>query len=391
MLEKTISFLAGSALPFTPSSLEYKQASMFVFAVFITFITFGSYVIENSFLGFYPLAAVESAMILFVLVAYLDFRQRFHIKRAMLLLIFSVSTVTISALYLEGIGHYTVLFWTAALPLFVFLLLGHRTGLQWTYVNIAGLLAVILISAYPHTHPLFTVTLLGQILFGYLVVSAIAYYFEYQRSTLESRLFDALRERETLLKEVHHRVKNNMQVMMGLLWLQSEKATDPASSQMLLTNVDRLSAMAALHERLYRQENVRRIDMREYLDTIVSHLQTLTPHDITLQSDHIYLNMHNAMQIGLITNEAVTNAVQHAFDRDERGKIRIALEKEHGRCKLYIADNGKGMQSPSGQETLGMVLIRDFANALPDAELRVETTPSVTFTLTFSYGSEHAA
>ena len=391
MLEKMVTFLAGPALPFRPSSLEHKQASMFIFAVFITFITFGSYIVENMMLGFYPLAGIETAMLLVALGAYLDFRQRHNVRRAMLLLIFTVSTVTISALYFEGIEHYDVLFWTAALPLFVFLLLGHRKGLHWSFANVAGILLVIAAGILPGTHPLFSTELLLQVLFGYLVVSAIAYYFESQRSSLETRLFEALRERETLLREVHHRVKNNMQVMMGLLWLQSEKIEDPASSKVLLTNVDRLSAMAALHERLYRQENVQRIDMQEYLEAIVSHLQTLTRHAIVLECEPMHLNMHDALQIGLIANEAVTNALQHAFDTPDHGRVRLALRRVAGRCMLTIADNGKGMESAEAEGSLGNLLIRDFAHALPEADLRVQTRPSVSLNLTFACGSNDAA
>jgi len=89
MLEETVAFLSGPGLPFTPSSLEYKQASMLVFAAFVTFIAFGSYIVENMLLGFYPLAAVETAMFVIILGAYLDFRRRYNVRRAMLLLIFA--------------------------------------------------------------------------------------------------------------------------------------------------------------------------------------------------------------------------------------------------------------------------------------------------------------
>ena len=123
----------------------------------------------------------------------------------------------------------------------------------------------------------------------------------------------------------------------------AEKVQDPVSSKVLLTNVDRLSAMAALHERLYRQESVQRIDMRQYLESIVSHLQSLTTHVITLECTPTSLDMHHAMQIGLITNEAVTNALQHAFGEDTQGNIHIFFGHENSRCRLRVADNGKGI------------------------------------------------
>ena len=186
----------------------------------------------------------------------------------------------------------------------------------------------------------------------------------------------------------------------------AEKIEDPASSKVLLTNVDRLSAMAALHERLYRQENVQRIDMQEYLEAIVSHLQTLTRHAIVLECEPMHLNMHDALQMGLINrvvpdnklkemgliaNEAVTNALQHAFDTPDHGRVRLALRRVAGRCMLTIADNGKGMESAEAEGSLGNLLIRDFAHALPEADLRVQTRPSVSLNLTFACGSNDAA
>jgi len=391
MLEKTVAFLAGPGLPFPPSSLEYKQSSMFVFAVFVTYVTFGSYIVENMFLGLYPLARIQIVMFLLVLGAYIDFRRRYHIQRAMQLLIFAVSTVTLSALHFPGIEPYGILFWVAALPLFVFLLLGHRLGLRWSFINTGGIIVIIILSTLPQTDPLFGTGLLLQVLFGYLVVSAIAYYFEKQRGTMESRLYNALAERETLLKEVHHRVKNNMQVMMGLLWLQSEYVRDPVSSEVLLTNVDRLSAMAALHERLYHQENIQRINMQEYLEAIISHLQALTPHTLLLECAPFEMGMRNALQIGLITNEAVTNAMRHAFDGREQGEVRIVFSHEEGQCRLQISDNGNGMEETAEKGSLGSLLIRNFAEALPASRLQIETAPSVTLTLTFSCKADHAA
>lgn len=391
MLEKTVAFLVGPRLPFARSSLEYKHASMFVFAAFVTFLTFGSYIVENVMVGIYPLPAIEAAMFLVVLGAYLDFRRRYRIKQSMLLLIFAVSTVTICGLYFNSIEPYAILIWVAALPLFVFLLLGHKLGLHWSFVNVGGIVLVIAISTFYEYRPVFSIGFQLQALFGYLVVSAIAYYFENQRSTLELRLFETLKERETLFKEVHHRVKNNMQVMMGLLWLQSENIRDPDSSKILLANVDRLSAMAALHERLYRQKSMQRIDMCEYLETIVSHLQTLTTHAIVLECEPLYLDMHGAMQVGLITNEAVTNAQQHAFKTGEQGEIRIQFSQKDGRCTLRISDNGQGIPQTTVKESLGSLLIRDFAAALPESALQIDTLPSVTLTLTFAHGDDDAS
>ncbi len=160
--------------------------------------------------------------------------------------------------------------------------------------------------------PLFEFEIFIQLSLGYFVFSVLVFLIEQSRSQYEIRLLIRDREREVLLKEVHHRVKNNMQLMMSLLGLQAQNVDDPKYAKLFLDNVDRLSAMALVHESIYKAENFEEINMRSYLDDIVNHLQRLSRHVIECDFSPITLDMKTAMNLGLILNEAVTNALEHA-------------------------------------------------------------------------------
>ena len=213
--------------------------------------------------------------------------------------------------------------------------------------------------------------LLSQIVLGYLVVSYMLYIIESERSSYEERLNIALEENKILFKEVHHRTKNNMQVVMSLLESQSFKIDDPKYKKMFETHVDRLKAMSLMHKNLYTNHSYEEVDIQEYLEEIAQNLQTYTKYNIDTDIDPIIIDMRIAMNIGLIFNEAVTNAIEHAFDGEE-GNINISFKQLGERYRLSIQDDGKGFDTSQTYKSLGLTLIKDLSVTLPHSTLDIK-------------------
>ncbi len=185
-----------------------------------------------------------------------------------------------------------------------------------------------------------------------------------QLQSSESHLRDSLQEKEVLLKEIHHRVKNNLQVVSSLLSLQSDGLTDDTSRALLLDSQDRIRAMALVHERLYRSGTFMGIELADYLADLMNHLQASHGSRrvrIDVSSDPVSVNIDAAIPLGLIVSELVTNAFKHAFPGDTEGTVQVIARSIHEReCVLTVADNGQGLPPPpddAGESTLGLQLV----------------------------------
>ena len=193
---------------------------------------------------------------------------------------------------------------------------------------------------------------------------------ESERSSYEQRLAVALEENQMLFKEVHHRTKNNMQVIMGLLESQSFKIDDHKYKKMFETHVDRLKAMSLMHKNLYTNHSYEEVNIQEYLEEIAKNLKTYTQHQIITDIDPIMIDMKIAMNLGLIFNEAVTNAIEHAFS-DEIGTIQVSFRHIGERCIFTIKDNGKGFDTTKTYKSLGMTLIKDLSSTLLNSNITI--------------------
>src|SRR5260370_646001 len=209
-----------------------------------------------------------------------------------------------------------------------------------------------------------------------------------QRVAAEELIKTALREKEALLKEIHHRVKNNLQVVSSLLGLQSRVLPDPAVRKMFEESQNRIFSMALLHETLYQSENLSLIDFPEYIRQLADHLfrsYGVASGRIQLHTrlDRLSLNMEAAVPCGLIINELVSNSLKYAFPEGRSGEIRIHLEgRPGGMAKLVVADNGVGLKNEvdwANTRSLGFRLVRSLAQQLgakievrPDAGTEIE-------------------
>jgi len=193
------------------------------------------------------------------------------------------------------------------------------------------------------------------------------------RHQAEVELRDSLREKEGLLREIHHRVKNNLQVITSLLRLEAGRSAQPATKTALQDMQGRIRSMALLHETLYRSADFARVDLADYLRQLATQLhraQNTRPGAVRLQLDlaPVSLEAEQAIPCGLIVNELLTNSLKHAFPDGLTGEIRIALHPSaDGRVRLEVGDSGIGLPADLDkrrQRSLGLQLVFDLVRQL---------------------------
>lgn len=219
-----------------------------------------------------------------------------------------------------------------------------------------------------------------------------------ERQNVETALRASLSEKEVLLKEVHHRVKNNLQVVTSLLSLQSLRFEDPLLSAAFQDSQARVRAMALVHEKLYRSKDLCRIDFASYLSELTVFLiQAYSPKNLSvtpdIHSEEFFLSVDSAIPCGLILNELVTNSLKHAFTGRTSGIIQPHAWTENSHAVLCVKDNGVGLPPDfdvNHADTLGLQLVTNLARQLRGV-LSVETSSEGTaFTLRFPLPDPHS-
>jgi PAS domain S-box-containing protein len=195
-----------------------------------------------------------------------------------------------------------------------------------------------------------------------------------ERERAQAALRASLEEKVVLLQEIHHRVKNNLQVICSLLDLQAETIQDPEARWAFQESQDRVRSMALVHESLYRSEDLARIDMAEYVDQELHYLFAAygglgMPVRTRVRVERVSLGIDTAIPCGLIVNELVTNALKHAFPspqeiESEEGEICILLYAQDGQYTLEVSDNGVGLPQRQEETSLGLHLVRLLARQL---------------------------
>jgi len=196
-------------------------------------------------------------------------------------------------------------------------------------------------------------------------------------------------ENELLLKEIHHRVKNNLAVVSGLLFLQAESVEDEQVKQMFNESVGRIKSMALIHEKLYKFDSLDGIQVKEYLSNLAAAvIQTGNPPGINitleLEADNSVLNMNTAMNCGLLLNELMTNSLKYAFVGRREGLIGVFFSSTEGRCTFRYLDNGLGFNPHRSQQnhSIGMELIEALSSQL-NATVGFSGVNGVRYTFTF--------
>lgn len=223
-------------------------------------------------------------------------------------------------------------------------------------------------------------------------ISCLAYDIT-ERKEIDRKIRNSLKEKEVLLQEVHHRVKNNLQVISSILNLQSSYVKDDKTLEILKESQNRIKSMSFIHESLYQTTDFSSIEFTQYIETISRNLihsysYTSGPVELETDFDTIYLSIDQAIPCGLIVNELMSNALKYAFpEKDEKreNQIKLHVKERKGKISLLVADNGVGLPEDFKHEesdSLGIQLVYTLSEQL-DATMKVDNNKGTSFLITF--------
>jgi two-component sensor histidine kinase len=203
---------------------------------------------------------------------------------------------------------------------------------------------------------------------------------------------ESLREKETLLKEIHHRVKNNLQVIVSLLRMQARSVTDAETVSALHNSQTRVQSISLIHEKLYQSKNLAKIDFGDYLKSLTANLFHLyqtadEKFQVRIQTNEITLELERAVPCGLIMNELITNAMKYAFPDGKKGTIWVELHASpEQKFSLQVADDGIGLPADfdlQSTRSLGLQLVSSLVSQL-GGSLEVERSGKTVFRVSFA-------
>jgi PAS domain S-box-containing protein len=210
------------------------------------------------------------------------------------------------------------------------------------------------------------------------------------RKEMENEIKSSLREKEILLKEIHHRVKNNMQIISSLLNLQKEYVEEEEAVNVLQESQNRVKTMSLIHEKLYQSNDIAHINIAEYIENLVNDLfysYAIKRENIksVLDINEIKLNIETALPCGLIISELVSNTLKYAFPNDKKGELKVSLVRKGEGFLLIIEDNGVGLPEDidfKNTDSLGMQLVINLVEQL-EGEITLDNSNGSKFLITF--------
>lgn len=224
---------------------------------------------------------------------------------------------------------------------------------------------------------------------GQMLARATRYAIERKRTTETVR--KSLHEKEVLLKEIHHRVKNNMQVISSLLQLQSQYIKDATLRAMFAESQNRIKSMALIHEKLYQSQDIGHINFCDYLSSLVRMIARSYPtkaHSVKMEvhCEPVALTIDTGVPLGLIVNELLSNSLKHAFPGERSGHLQVNLKpQDQGGYELMMRDNGVGLPagfSLDNTSSLGLRLVKILTSQL-GAQLTIKSEGGAEFSLNF--------
>ena len=211
-----------------------------------------------------------------------------------------------------------------------------------------------------------------------------------KREEAQKQITHSLEEKEILLREVHHRVKNNMQIIVSLLNLQSNTIKNREMKDIFKESQNRVRSMSMIHEEVYQSDDLAKIDFQSYIKHFIKSLSQTYSTGLNNVGwmgdiDEVKLNIETSIPCGLILNELLSNSLKHAFKDGKDGKIWVKLKEEHDEIRLEVTDNGTGLPDDFQLEktsTLGLELVKNLVKQL-NGKIEVKNENGTSFIITF--------
>lgn len=301
----------------------------------------------------------------------------------------------------KPLGWIVILFFTSYMLSAIVLMFKHKTKEDTKFIG-SGLLIIyiglIFGGALNLLFPSMSIfNTLGLIIIGYAILRL---QILNPLKTLNSELKTLIVEKEILLKEIHHRVKNNMQLIESLLNIEYNKTTNPEALQILKSSKNRIHSISVIHEGLYQKDTLTQIDFNTYVHKLTQHLNQSyrlanNPIKFKININHINLPVDVAVPCGLILNELITNAIKHAFPKSFKHtpEISIAIEQKNNDSYIFrVGDNGRGLPKNlviSDKHTFGLYSVQLLVQHQLEGELNIQSTSKGTlFTIQFDIHDE---
>jgi len=212
-------------------------------------------------------------------------------------------------------------------------------------------------------------------------------YAESKYITLTDTLKDKNKEKTVLLKEIHHRVKNNLQVVTSLLRLQSRDINEEKYKLMYRDSINRVLSMALIHEKIYQTPDLAKINLKVYLESLaqdlISSYSLETKIDLNIESNLEKLNTKSLVPVALIFNELISNSIKHGFKDQKIGKINIQIIDKYPKVKIRYSDDGRWIEQPE-EGSLGLELVQSLTEQLSGSHVR-STENGTHYTFNFVY------
>ena len=355
---------------FSKESKEYLQAVMISLLILLPSLALAYDLYESIHYDFMFMSIIELVTLVSLLMIYGLFPHHISIIQSAKLIFIIFTLFLLLTLVIDDYNREFSLYWFAILPIIPFFFLDKMSCRIFLVIPFIGLVIILFLASFDVVTLLYHKTLIVQLLFAYFSFLSMIFIMQKERKTSENKLNQSIESNKVLFKEVHHRTKNNMQVIMGLLETQSFNIEEPKYKKMFQAHVDRIKSMSYVHENLYRSDSYDEVDMNKYLGDILKNLQKITQHTLLIDIDYITLGIKDSISLGLIVNEAVSNAIEHAYSAGV-GHIDITLKNNTKQYVLTIKDYGLGFNTKKEYQSLGMTLIEDLSVSLPNGRLEI--------------------
>lgn len=385
--------------PNTKSIDSHYERAKFLLAWRISLL----FLILFGILTTYSIANKENSMLPFLMALAVIIITSIHLKATRntkpFFWVYAISgtfIVNFALNYVLDFTHYVDFLWLIAIILLAFIGLGWSFGILFTLLNATGMGVFFWFTLNNHIEtiqPRSNIEIIGdfvEVLFALFVVTYLMRQFvlfqRYAEKSLkkananleeQNKLIRSKNtENETLMKEIHHRVKNNLQIVISLLRMQQSELKSEESRNQFSEAINRIMAMSLIHQKLYGEKELSKVNLKSYLEELVSEIKSIFPDNekisTQIHSQVENINLDTIVPLGLLINELVSNSLKYAFTNEKNGEISIEITQKENEYRFVYSDSGKWLEPNKNNSSFGLELI-DILTQQLNGEKSIET------------------